>query len=139
MYEELRKLAAAEDGAGAARPDPAGHREQLFSLDFSPDGNRLLSGGVDQMVKLWDWRSGRELLSLKGPNVITVARFAPDGRKIVAGGWFDHGLLWEAATPEQVSAWETEEATGTQEFFRGRNRAGRGADTRRGPASSARP
>ena len=40
--------------------------------------------------------------AMQVPNVITCARFAPDGRKIVAGGWFDHGLLWEAATPEQV-------------------------------------
>jgi WD40 repeat protein/tRNA A-37 threonylcarbamoyl transferase component Bud32 len=112
----------------------AGHRERVMSLDFSPDSARLLSGGMDQTVKLWHWRSGRELLSFKAPHGIACVRFAPDGRRIFAGGLFDHGLVWEAAAPDQVAAWEAKEATEamkwaamTEEFVK-RRAAGWAAD-----------
>jgi eukaryotic-like serine/threonine-protein kinase len=93
-----------------------GHRERVMSLEFSPDGTRLLSGSMDQTARVWDWRSGRELLSFRAPNVITCARFAPDGRRIFAGGWFDHGMIWEAATADQIAAWEAEEAAGGRQW-----------------------
>jgi hypothetical protein len=119
-----------------------GHRELVTSLEFSPDGARLLSGSIDETAKIWDWRSGRELLSFKAPVVIT-ARFTPDGRMIFAAGPFKEGLLWEAATPEQVTAWEAEDAAGTtqwaamtEEFYR-RRKAGWAADGEAGEAVRA--
>jgi WD40 repeat protein len=31
-----------------------GHTEAVYSLAFSSDGSRLVSGGADRTVKIWD-------------------------------------------------------------------------------------
>ena len=120
-----------------------GHRDYVPSLEFSPDGKRLLSGSHDTTAKIWDLGSGRELLSFKAPQSVTTARFAPDGRTIFAGGHFTSGFLLEAATPEQVTAWEAEDAKGTSEWtamtkeFYEKQKAGWVADGEAGKARRA--
>jgi WD40 repeat protein len=48
---------------------------------FSPDGRRLVTGGIDGIVKLWDVPSGQEALSLRGHlDLVRSVAFSPDGR-----------------------------------------------------------
>jgi WD40 repeat protein/Tfp pilus assembly protein PilF len=35
-------------------------------MAFTPDGERLLTGGWEGIVRLWDWRTGRQVLQLAG-------------------------------------------------------------------------
>lgn len=41
-----------------------GHRAIIWSIAFSPDGQRLLTSSGDQSARVWDWRTGKELLSI---------------------------------------------------------------------------
>ena len=52
----------------------------------------------------------KDLLTLKGHDgrVDSVA-FSPDGRRIVTGSADGTAKVWEAATPQQVAAWQQEE------------------------------
>ena len=43
-----------------------GHSNEVMSVAFSPDGKRLAVGERDETVKVWDARSGQEMLTLKG-------------------------------------------------------------------------
>ena len=71
------------------RPFPpfAGHPGYIWSVAFSPDGTRLLTGGArgsDGTARLWDVRTGAELQRFAGHggNLNSVA-FAPDGNTIM--------------------------------------------------------
>lgn len=42
----------------------AGHRGEVNTAVFSPDGSRVYSGSKDGMLKVWDRRSGQEIATL---------------------------------------------------------------------------
>ncbi len=51
---------------GERRRLPQAHKGMTRSIRFSPDGRRLLSGGADDRVRLWDVASGACLADLDG-------------------------------------------------------------------------
>ena len=36
-----------------------GHKQQVFSVSYSPDGGTLASGSVDETIKLWSVATGK--------------------------------------------------------------------------------
>ena len=38
-----------------------GHTDSVFSVAFSPDGTRVVSGSTDWLVKIWDAATGAEV------------------------------------------------------------------------------
>jgi len=46
--------------------DLRGHTQYLQSVNFSPDGARIVTGSADGTAKVWDARTGTPLLDLKG-------------------------------------------------------------------------
>ncbi|MEO1498336.1 MAG: protein kinase [Planctomycetota bacterium] len=93
-----------------------GHRGVVYGLDFSDDGKRLASCGVDQTVRVWDVAQRRELLRCRGHKagmiygVLDVA-FGPDGRRVVSAGADTTIKVWSAAAGEA-------DATARSEAFR---------------------
>jgi WD40 repeat protein len=80
----------------------------IRAVGFSPDGRRVLTGGWDAKAKLWEAATGRELLTLNGHKWgIEGVAFSPDGQRIATVS--TDLRVWEAATPRQVAAWQTEE------------------------------
>jgi WD40 repeat protein len=78
------------------------HTRVVTSVDFSPDGGRLVTASRDRDAILWDVASGKALRVLRvhfGP--VSDARFSPDGRWIVTAGPRAVGL-WKASTGELV-------------------------------------
>lgn len=42
-----------------------GHERWVTSVAFHPDGERIVSGSSDDTVKVWDSRTGKELMTLR--------------------------------------------------------------------------
>ena len=43
-----------------------GHQARIRSVAFSPDGQRVVSGSFDQLVKVWDAATGAEVSTFVG-------------------------------------------------------------------------
>jgi WD40 repeat protein len=68
-----------------------GHNNYVLSTAFSPKGDLILSGGADNIIKLWDQR-GRLIKSLEGHHKsITKVVFSPDGKLFASGS--DDGII----------------------------------------------
>ena len=52
----------------------------VTSVSFSPDGTRIVTGSWDQMMKVWDARTGKELKNEPIPKILGYARVSLDGQ-----------------------------------------------------------
>ena len=82
----------------------SGHTAPVESVAFSPDGRRLVSGGSEPAVKLWDPRTGQEVFTLNLPFIRARVAFAPGGRQLAVGGSLDSPTdytlaIWDARDP----------------------------------------
>ena len=81
----------------------SGHRERVYSMGFSPDGKRIVSGDENGNLKVWDASSGEELLTLSGhTDKVTSVAFSPDGQRIYAESYYGKRIVWNSKTGEQI-------------------------------------
>ncbi|MDQ3786557.1 MAG: WD40 repeat domain-containing protein, partial [Actinomycetota bacterium] len=76
----------------------AGHEGPVQSVAFSPDGDRLVSGGTDGTVRVWDMatREGRVLFT--PGEAVNAVEFSPDGTRLAVGSTDESLYLLDAKT-----------------------------------------
>jgi len=77
----------------------AAHSHSVFSVQFSPDGKYLLSGGRDAMLKVWD-ADGLHNLSAQAAHWFTINDivFQPDGALFATASRDKTIKIWDAQT-----------------------------------------
>ncbi|MEQ8961301.1 MAG: hypothetical protein RLP02_25820, partial [Coleofasciculus sp. C2-GNP5-27] len=75
----------------------SGHEASVYAVAFSPDGQSIVSGSVDNTLKLWD-TSGNLLDTLaEHEDYVTAVAFSPDGKRIVSGSDDNTLKLWDTS------------------------------------------
>jgi eukaryotic-like serine/threonine-protein kinase len=79
-----------------------GHSDMVEGLVFTPDGKRLVTASRDSLIKLWDVRSGQEVLTLKGHSGgLRDIAVSPDGHLLASAGKDGTVRLWNGTPLEK--------------------------------------
>jgi WD40 repeat protein len=82
---------------------------RVLSVTFSPDGSRIVSGGDDRTVKVWDATSGQHVLDLEGHTQrVTSVAVSPDGGRVASGSEDKTVKVWDAATGQALKTLQHE-------------------------------
>lgn len=78
----------------------------VTQIAFSPDGGILASGHYDGNIRIWDMRTGSEILTIPTGAVVESLAFSSDGRLLATGGSFEDNLvrIWDAGNGELLRA-----------------------------------
>ncbi len=87
---------------------PLPHRDTVWAIAFSPDGQTLFTGSLDTTARLWDVGTGKAHgPPLQHSDAVLAVAFSPDGSRILTGsGDLDKhrgvAQLWDARTGQPL-------------------------------------
>lgn len=96
-------VAAFDVATGKRTAELEGHRDVIYCLAISPDGNTLATGSYDRDVILWDLRTGQLTKTLTGHNgAIFDVAFDPRGELVASASGDETVKVWSVATGERL-------------------------------------
>jgi len=82
------------------------HPYAVTSLAFSPCGEYLASGSIDNTAVVWSIVTERKLASLEHEDYIRSVAFSPDGKCLATGSGNDSTMIWVVATERKLASLE---------------------------------
>jgi WD40 repeat protein len=96
VFQEIR----ASDPALAVL---AGHVGPLHRAEYSPDGMQIVTASFDGTARVWNARTGIEVMTLSGhTGGVFSATYSPDGARIVTASGDHTARVWDAHTGTQL-------------------------------------
>ena len=73
-----------------------GHVSHVFSVAISPDEKKVISGSDDGTVRLWDVKTGKQVMCLEGhTGGVRAVAYSPDGKRVVSGSDDTTVRIWD--------------------------------------------
>ncbi len=80
-----------------------GHTDSVTAAAFSADGKRVLSGGDDRTLRLWEAESGKPIQIFQGHDGgIKSVAFSPDEKRVLSGSADATVRLWDVETGKDL-------------------------------------
>src|SRR5262249_32350963 len=101
-----RSVSVWDAESGLEKDSLKGHGPNGVSgVVFRPDGNSLVTAGVDRTLRIWHLETGKEKPALVGhKGQVRRVVFSPDGKRLLSGGDYQEGLAWKG----EVKVWDAE-------------------------------
>jgi WD40 repeat protein len=80
-----------------------GHTRQVRDIDYSPDGQWLVTASEDHTARIWRAATGKSMAVLQHDTAVTFAMFSPGGRWIITGTADRVVRVWDAASHKKVA------------------------------------
>lgn len=91
------KIVSANDGKEIL--EIKGHREDLWSAVFSPDGKNIATGSWDKTVKIWKTTDGTFIRELRGhQEIVASVNYSHDGKLIITASLDKTCKIWHVET-----------------------------------------
>ncbi len=77
-----------------------GHTKMISSLEFWEDEKWFATGGTDNLIKIWDFRTLKEINTFEGHkySINALAVFESEGKKYIISGGISELKVWDVAT-----------------------------------------
>ena len=94
-----------------------GHTKPITSLSFSADGKRLASGSMDGSVRIWDAKTGSQLLTMEGHHAgVGRVLFSENGRGVVSADVTGTIKVWSTKTGAEIWNYTPSHSPPIQDF-----------------------
>jgi WD40 repeat protein/DNA-binding SARP family transcriptional activator len=74
-----------------------GHRSDINTVNYSSDG-RIVTTGDDRTVRIWNLKTGGQVVLSGSLDEMTAASFTPDGSRVLTSSADGTARLWDSAT-----------------------------------------
>ncbi len=81
----------------------AAHADNILSLALSKDGRQIATGGADNLTKVWDTATLKEIAKIEGHvSHVTALAFNHDGKWLATGSADKELKVWDIASKEML-------------------------------------
>jgi WD40 repeat protein len=80
----------------------------IQAVAMSPDGSKVATGTDDKLVRIWDGRTGKQLLELAHDSTVKQVSFSSDGKQLTTNA--DTRRVWDTDSGREVFALPAQEA-----------------------------
>lgn len=83
---------------GRDRSIATSHADHIHGVAWSPNGKLIVTGAMDNTLKLFRTATGEELATMRGhTKAVKSVAYSPDGRFVASGSWDGTARLWDVS------------------------------------------